>query len=482
MSDINDVFGNEESGFEAVFGGSFPGDYNDLSNKPSIESQELVGNKTAEDLGLAKASDIPVNVSELNNDADYQTETEVASAVNSINPLITVSKTNNFAATIFGCAEHGETKITIKGASSAGDVDKIIVRWATALPTQTADLINIGLGTNSTEPIRKVAGKAINSSGQVVDDASSTIYVFPIEGMHKYIVPNGYVVTDAWASTSAAFSDDYASMTKITYDAVFDNISLYRKIVFSTTSDWIAFTIFDVTKNPTPGTAWDPAQFINTEYRWVIPNCTKQPQYIRKCGMEITNGVPKFINGTNGTQFVVDLSDITWNSKSDGIITGVLPFAVNASYTASTDLTRKTSESQMNSTNNSYWINSTSSTHMDIKIHINDYASMTLDEAIAAMATAGKTIAMQCYDNTAVEVTYTQPVVAGMNAEPITTKKGPNYYACNFPDFAIQYQRDITKAIENAYTIPDVPTTNGTYTLKCTKSGSVFTYSWVKDT
>lgn len=58
MSDINDVFGNEESGFEAVFGGSFPGDYNDLSNKPSIESHELVGNKTAEDLGLAKRSEV----------------------------------------------------------------------------------------------------------------------------------------------------------------------------------------------------------------------------------------------------------------------------------------------------------------------------------------------------------------------------------------------------------------------------------------
>lgn len=76
MSDINDVFGNEESGFEAEFGGSFPGDYNDLSNKPSIEGQELVGNKTAEDLGLARSSDIPTQLSQLEDDAEHRTVTD----------------------------------------------------------------------------------------------------------------------------------------------------------------------------------------------------------------------------------------------------------------------------------------------------------------------------------------------------------------------------------------------------------------------
>ena len=40
-------------------GGSGSSDYNDLSNKPSIEGVTLSGNKTAEQLGLAKASDIP---------------------------------------------------------------------------------------------------------------------------------------------------------------------------------------------------------------------------------------------------------------------------------------------------------------------------------------------------------------------------------------------------------------------------------------
>lgn len=39
-------------------GGGGTGDYSDLTNKPSIESVTLSGNKTASDLGLAKASDL----------------------------------------------------------------------------------------------------------------------------------------------------------------------------------------------------------------------------------------------------------------------------------------------------------------------------------------------------------------------------------------------------------------------------------------
>ena len=35
--------------------------YNDLTNKPSINSVELQGNKTAADLGLLTAGDIPVD-------------------------------------------------------------------------------------------------------------------------------------------------------------------------------------------------------------------------------------------------------------------------------------------------------------------------------------------------------------------------------------------------------------------------------------
>lgn len=53
-TDYDVVWGNESGG-----GGGGTSDYSDLTNKPSINSVTLSGNKTASDLGLAAASDIP---------------------------------------------------------------------------------------------------------------------------------------------------------------------------------------------------------------------------------------------------------------------------------------------------------------------------------------------------------------------------------------------------------------------------------------
>ena len=52
-------------------------DYNDLTNKPSIEGVELVGDVSLDDLGAACAEDIPTDVSELINDAGYITANDI---------------------------------------------------------------------------------------------------------------------------------------------------------------------------------------------------------------------------------------------------------------------------------------------------------------------------------------------------------------------------------------------------------------------
>lgn len=52
-------------------------DYNDLTNKPSIEGVELVGDVSLDDLGVAYAEDIPTDVSELTNDAGYITSEDI---------------------------------------------------------------------------------------------------------------------------------------------------------------------------------------------------------------------------------------------------------------------------------------------------------------------------------------------------------------------------------------------------------------------
>lgn len=50
--------------------------YNDLSNKPQINSVVLSGNKTSADLGLADASDIPTALSDLTDDVTHRTVTD----------------------------------------------------------------------------------------------------------------------------------------------------------------------------------------------------------------------------------------------------------------------------------------------------------------------------------------------------------------------------------------------------------------------
>lgn len=54
-------------------------DYERLNHKPQINGVELVGNKTAEDLGLATPADIPTKTSELENDSGFITDAGVTS-------------------------------------------------------------------------------------------------------------------------------------------------------------------------------------------------------------------------------------------------------------------------------------------------------------------------------------------------------------------------------------------------------------------
>ena len=53
------------------------GDFSLLTNKPSINGVTISGAQTADYYGLADASDIPTNVSELTNDSNFVTSTEL---------------------------------------------------------------------------------------------------------------------------------------------------------------------------------------------------------------------------------------------------------------------------------------------------------------------------------------------------------------------------------------------------------------------
>ena len=58
-------------------GGEPTGNYNDLTNRPQINGNELIGNKTADQLGLLPAdTDIPTKLSDLEADTTHRTVTD----------------------------------------------------------------------------------------------------------------------------------------------------------------------------------------------------------------------------------------------------------------------------------------------------------------------------------------------------------------------------------------------------------------------
>lgn len=101
-------------------GGGGTGNYNDLSNKPSINGNVLSGNKTAAQLGLATPSDIPTKVSDLTNDSGFVNAAGAASAA----PVQSVN------------GQTGAVSLTIP--STAADVGAIS---APASPTSGAFLV-----------------------------------------------------------------------------------------------------------------------------------------------------------------------------------------------------------------------------------------------------------------------------------------------------------------------------------------------------
>ena len=131
--------------------------YNDLTNKPSINSVTLTGNKTTSDLniktsdlindeGFITNADIPTKTSDLINDSGFQTAAQVSSAVAAAIPTNVSAFTND------------------AGYITAAQVGNI--------PTKTSDLTNdSGFITSAEAPVQSVNGYigAVNLDGSNLD-------------------------------------------------------------------------------------------------------------------------------------------------------------------------------------------------------------------------------------------------------------------------------------------------------------------------
>ena len=138
--------------------------YNDLSNKPSINSVTLTGNKTTSDLNIKTSdlvndaefitdADIPSKTSDLINDSGFQTAAQVSTTVANAIPTYTSQLTND------------------SGYITAAQVGTI--------PTKTSDLDNdSGFITSAGAPVQSVngyTGAVVLTSDNVEVDAGVSI-------------------------------------------------------------------------------------------------------------------------------------------------------------------------------------------------------------------------------------------------------------------------------------------------------------------
>lgn len=155
--DLNPVWLNQGGG------GGGTTNYNNLTNKPSINGVLLSGNKSAEDFGLAKTSDIPDKTSELTNDSGF-----VNAAV--VPQLAPVQSVNGAVGKIMV-----QPTITAKGilkGNSYGSVGKATKGTDYGALTFTVTLAAAGWN-NNTQTISN-ANFVTSDYGYIVSPASSS--------------------------------------------------------------------------------------------------------------------------------------------------------------------------------------------------------------------------------------------------------------------------------------------------------------------
>lgn len=150
----------------SISGGSGgTGDYNQLTNKPQINSVELSGNKTLADLGIQAAgnyalkSDIPTKVSELQNDSQFVTETALTDG---LAPKADKTYVDGQLATKQPVGDYATTSdLALKADKSTVDtLQEQVTNNTSAIATKQDKLVS---GTN----IKTINGQTVLGSGNI---------------------------------------------------------------------------------------------------------------------------------------------------------------------------------------------------------------------------------------------------------------------------------------------------------------------------
>ena len=142
-----------------------PTDYNNLENKPKIENVTLEGELTAENLGLAKITDIPTKTSDLHNDSGFITAADVPTKTSELtndSGYITAADVPTKVSQLDNDLNYATTsQIPTKTSDLTNDSGFIT---SAALPTKTSDLTNdSGFITSAALPTK--TSELTNDSG-----------------------------------------------------------------------------------------------------------------------------------------------------------------------------------------------------------------------------------------------------------------------------------------------------------------------------
>ncbi len=210
----------EDSGIGAGGGSGDTDDYDDLSNKPQIEGVELSGNKTAEDLGLAKESDIPVNTSDLVNDGDGTSAFITSDDISGIeNALEQIAENTENISNLDTAVSEIETLIPLQASTQNQLADKNFTN--SSIATNTAYYIsNNGQPFASYAALLAYQGTVTNNDYAFVvgeDADGNTIYTrykynsTSSSWASEYVLNNSSFTAEQWASIQSGITTNLVS-------------------------------------------------------------------------------------------------------------------------------------------------------------------------------------------------------------------------------------------------------------------------------
>ena len=183
-------------------------DYNDLTNKPSIEGVELVGDVSLDDLGVAYAEDIPTDVSELNNDAGYITASDIPPLVTDLGYIDPEPYEEDVFIYMNTLTESGFYKFVFGG----DDLTFFVAVQAFYMEGSDITLVNQHYWGDEEGPITEYI-RAITLEGDEVVDEQTTAYV-TMEGAVNAFASKSHV---HYRTASASLSVwDYCNGSQIT--------------------------------------------------------------------------------------------------------------------------------------------------------------------------------------------------------------------------------------------------------------------------